>query len=416
MQSFLREGPVRLIGRLGRVERLNNEQLVVKRANRVGFEFDAVNARAPIASSLAAIEARGAGEDLALLKVLTTYDRFHALTEQDLAREGDWYLLELDPRGKLSGPLAWSSSLVDGGYREDTRLVLRRATWLFHDDEAPLRPLSSTVTEEREMAQAIAAACGFPAAAIRKGAAAKALLAGLPTPHDALVHDVGQASFVSLRQANGGIIAHLDAGWPISWNRKTAPKKPPALKGAGAPVILSHWDWDHLHGYHAISGLSAGIWVVPIQKLGPGAKRVATTLADANRLYGVTSRRLLAGAFRVGRCRGLKGNSNQTGLAIRISLASQKQILFVGDADYDLAPSVVGGAADLLVATHHGAAFDGAVPMPKAHGAQCVVSVGAGNTYGHPSEKALKQHGAQHWTISFTCKWDRKSRGSRVLM
>ena len=416
MGDFLGEESVRLVGRLGRVERLNNEDLVIERANRTGFEFDSVNARASLDATVSAIAGVGQGAPLAMLKVLTTFGRFASMIQRDAPpQEGDWFLLELEPRSKRSGPLAWASVLGPRGYDENRPLVLRGATWLFHEDEPPLRPLSATVAGERVLAQAIAAACDFPKEAIGRLVDARKLLSARVAPHHAVVRDVGQASFVSLRDSGNAEIVHLDAGWPISWNQKTSPKKPPTITVVAAPVILSHWDWDHLHGYHVVPDLAGSHWIVPVQKLGPGAKRVAAQLARGGRLYGLATQKLTAGPFVVGRCKGMKGSSNNTGLAVRVTLDSGKQLLFVGDADYDVLPLGLQGPSDFLVVTHHGARFAGAAATVKTIDARGVVSVGFKNGYGHPSSHAINAHSSAGWSLRYTCKWGTSRRGARQL-
>lgn len=181
-----------------------------------------------------------------------------------------------------------------------------------------------------------------------------------------------------------------------------------------SPVILSHWDWDHLHGYHAIKGL-AGAWITPVQRLGPGAKLVANTLASTNRLLGVSSANVSAGAVQLGRCKGKAGNLNQTGLCVQTTLKSGKTILFMGDADYDLFRPRLSTLPDFIVATHHGAKFNGSVVSPHRGSGRCVVSVGKGNGYGHPSEAAVLSHSAAGWSMSFTCERNGMPRGTRYL-
>lgn len=417
MENFLDEGAVRLVGRLGRIERLQHDGLFLKQANRFGFEFDAVNGEAPLDAVLAAISGEGSGAPLAALKVLTTLGKFRKVCRRERIEEGDWFLLELEPRGKRRGPLAWAASLGERGYEANRPLVLRSITWLFSDGEPPLRALSAAVAADRQFAQAVAAACDFPAKAIGRLSEVKALLQAQSAPHDVVVRDVGQASLVSLRNARQRSLLSLDAGWPISWNRKTAPKSPPSLRAVSnmMPVILSHWDWDHLHGFYAVPGLSGGVWIAPVQKLGPGPKRVAALLANADRLYGVGTRKLVAGPFVIGRCKGKPGVSNNTGLAVRVTLASGRQVLFVGDADYEVLPSGLFGPADFLVVTHHGAEFAGAVVNAPVKDSPAVISVGAGNGYGHPSRDAVAAHKMAQWALSYTCKTKGQKRGGRVL-
>lgn len=406
--------PVSLIARLVRSEPLINEQLVLPAANRVSFEFDALDARMTAEEALATISDRADRSRLALLKVLTTSDHFRYLTNVEEVRDGQWYRITLLPREKRSGPFAWASSLGDAGYEENVPLVLNEIRFLFSEGESPLAPVGAAVGTERALAQAIANACRFPESAVGKSGAAKILLGGLSAPHEIIVRDVGQASFSSAVDRSGKELFHLDAGWPISYNKKTVSVRP-KLKVSDAPVILSHWDWDHLHGYHAIDGLSGGTWIAPVQRLGPGAKLVAEKLAAESRLFGVSSANVSAGPLRLGRCKGKAGNLNQTGLCVQTTLQSGKMILFMGDADYDLVRPKLSAKPDHIVATHHGAKFAGRVVSPNRGGGCCVVSVGKGNGYGHPSEAAVESHSNAGWSMSFTSERNGTPRGSRRL-
>lgn len=406
--------PTKLIARLCRVEAIINDGLVNANANRVGFEFDTIDAELPIDNALATIDGKADPSRLFLLKILTTSSEFSRLAQTFEAADGQWFAIRLLPRGKISGPLAWTSSLGPGGYLRTIPMVVESIRFLFSDGDRPLRPVGAAVDPDVGLAHAIATVCEFPASAIGKVRAAKALLASLPAPTTITVNDVGQASLVTAKDHGGEPLFHLDAGWPISYNLKTAAAKP-IFASTGLPVILSHWDWDHLHGYYAISGLSSGVWIAPIQRLGPGAAKVAKWLARHGRLYGVASGNLAAGAVVLGRSKGPKGDINRTGLCARIALASGKTLLFVGDADYDLARPVPVTPPDFLVAAHHGARFNGAVVPPLAYGASCVVSVGKGNGYGHPSRKHIKKHKKLGWQVSYTCKHGGVSRGSRTL-
>ncbi len=412
--SFLREGPVTLIARLVRAEALINEDLVLKNANRVSFEFDAIDARMSADEALETIEDKRDRSRLVVLKLLTTAEHFKYLADVGEANDGQWYQITLLPRGKKPGPFAWASSLGDAGYEENVPLVLDEIRYLFSEGENPLAPVGATVENARALAQTIAEACRFPASAIGKSGAARVLLRSLAMPSRIVVRDVGQASFSSAVDQNGKELFHLDAGWPISYNKKTASTKP-SLTIQDAPVILSHWDWDHLHGYHAIAGLRGSSWIAPVQRLGPGAKLVAGNLAKNNRLLGVSSANVSAGPIRLARCKGKAGILNQTGLCIETTLQSGRTVLFMGDADYDLVRLKPAPLPDYIVATHHGAKFGGAVISPNGGHGSCVISVGKGNGYGHPSEEAIRRHRRAGWSMSFTSERNSVSRGSRYL-
>ncbi|NVD37650.1 metallo-hydrolase/oxidoreductase [Ensifer sp. HO-A22] len=383
------------------------------KANRVAFEFDSIDARMSAEDALATIADRADRSRLAVLKLLTTSEHFQYLAGVGVARDGQWYQITLLPRGKKPGPFAWASSLGDAGYEEIVPLVLDEIRYLFSEGDSPLSPVGAAVGNERVLAQAIAAACKFPESAIGKSCVARNLLSGANAPHKIVVRDVGQASFCSAVDQHGNELFHLDAGWPISYNKKTASSKP-TLKKSNVPVVLSHWDWDHLHGYHAIPGLVGSTWIVPVQRLGPGARLVAEKLATNNRLLGVSSN-VSAGPLRLGRCKGTAGNLNQTGLCVQTTLQSGKTVLFMGDADYELVRPRLSALPDFIVATHHGAKFAGSVVLPRGGSGRCVISVGKGNGYGHPSDVAVLSHSGAGWSMSFTCERNGIPRGTRHL-
>ena len=109
----------------------------------------------------------------------------------------------------------------------------------------------------------------------------KKLLRKLPTPASVLVRDVGQASFVTLVDNQGREFVHFDVGAPTSFNKHTFPKPFAHTICADAIVILSHWDWDHLHGAHLWPDLLKCNWIVPNQIVGPGAARLALQLKNS---------------------------------------------------------------------------------------------------------------------------------------
>ena len=406
--------PVSLIARLVRSEPLINEGLVRKKANRISFEFDTIDARMTAEEALATIADKADRSRLALLKVLTTAEHFRYLSGTEEFRDGQWYSITLLPRGERPGPFAWASSLGDDGYEENVPLVVDEIQYLFSEGDSPLAPVGAAVGRERALAQAIAEACKFPENAIGKRREAKILLGHMCAPHEIIVRDVGQASFCSALDAHGTELFHLDAGWPISYNKKTASSKP-KLRVSNVPVILSHWDWDHLHGYHSIQGLAGGIWITPVQRLGPGAKLVANTLAANNRLLGVCATSVFGGPVRLVRCKGKAGNLNQTGLSVQTTLQSGKTVLYMGDADYDLVSPRMSALPDFIVATHHGAKFSGSVVLPLGGSGRCVVSVGKGNGYGHPSSAAIANHSSAGWSIEYTSQWGAVRRSDRYL-
>jgi beta-lactamase superfamily II metal-dependent hydrolase len=168
-----------------------------------------------------------------------------------------------------------------------------------------------------------------------------------------------------------------------------------------APVVLSHWDWDHLHFALRPEGRYLNSkWIVPIQKLGPGAARFANELSKSRKLFGWKANGLTVNVGSIVPCAAPSSNTNSSGLAMRVSLQSGNAFLLVGDADYDFVASALKLPVDGLAATHHGARFLSAwtsVPRPKQAFARCILSFGKGNSYGHPHPEAIKKHNSAGW-------------------
>ena len=102
----------------------------------------------------------------------------------------------------------------------------------------------------------------------------------------------------------------------------------------------------------------------------------------------------------IGPCNASPDNTNNSGLAMIVSLLSGQSILLVGDADYEFLPGALKGPIDGMVVTHHGARFASswtAIPKPNRAHSKCIVSYGKGNSYGHPHEDAIDKHNSAGW-------------------
>ena len=414
MPDFERRGmefPDRkLIAFVTRVERIGPEPY-----GRSSFEFDAIDAETSEEEMERAISVPNITAPFAVLRVVTTEARFHR-NYGFLPVEGMWVELSIEPSGKFRGPITFHSQLGPDGYSEHTKGRLSDARLLFRTGEDPKLPvpLGASVANAFSKAAALANLCQFPIDAIGPHYRVRAVLRSLRNVLCICVRDVGQASFVSLLDGNGKPCAHFDAGWPISFNRHTAPKQVPLISG-NAPVILSHWDWDHLHAYHRCNGLSATRWLTPIQPLGPGARKVANQLNAAGNLIGYSGPSVI---FRDGilvACSGPAG-PNDNGLALALKLSSGKLALLVGDASYDSLGHWASIAPfNLLVVTHHGAEFAGGVPLASSVSSDGVVSVGRGNVYKHPRQSALDRHTRAGWQLKQTASAASVPRADRYL-
>lgn len=232
-----------------------------------------------------------------------------------------------------------------------------RTSYQFPDDlprrrGADPQTLGAAVAPRVVLPSSLVAACAaLPRPAAR--GAISAILSNVSRAASVLVRDVGQANFISLRDDQGRSILHYDVGFPISFNRHTFPH-PHAFNidtGETPPIVLSHWDWDHLHGALCLPHLLNCSWIVPNQRLGPGAARLARILAGKGNLFvrpRIAQRRF--GFGELTQSRGLPGDLNNTGLTVLVALTTGRSVLLTGDADYShlhSKPSCV----DHLVAT-----------------------------------------------------------------
>lgn len=395
------------LGRVGRVEKVDGRPTV-----RTSYEIDAID----IANFTRGDRLAGAPvQAFALLRVVTTPGRFLEMAGVE-PEVGDWLLLDVGPRESTPTrepwlPM-WQAQLGEAGYTQQSRGYVTGAGFVTSDIDPEPRSLGGKAVQgwEAKRARVISQ---FPVGAITQPASVVRALSSIAGIARVLVRDVGQASFCSLTDASGDPLVHFDAGWPVSFNGKSVPVRPLSPLG-DAPVILSHWDWDHLHGYHRFSCLREKQWITPVQGLGPGAARVADELHRAGLLQGLQASVSLPWG-QLERCVGTGDNLNQTGLALRVRLADGRSVLLVGDADYDNAPSLMAAAPyDGLVVTHHGANFDGNVPLSVAPGNKAVISCGRPNTYRHPRKAAIARH-TPSWQVERTDSVGRVPRGDRWL-
>jgi competence protein ComEC len=229
------------------------------------------------------------------------------------------------------------------------------------------------------------------------------ILQAVPPPEKIVIRDVGQASFASFLNDAEQSYLHFDTGLPVSWNAHTAPKSIGITFANEQVVVLSHWDWDHLHAAFSIKQLLDAKWIVPSQRLGPGAARLAMAIAKKGNLFVWPAGKTFNGSHMwIAECKGSPKNANNTGLALRAKLQSGSEALLSGDADYSNIPMSLKAPADFLLVTHHGAAMaQGSTPIGRASKTGfAAVSYGAGNSYRHPHDATQQHHtlaGWGHW-------------------
>lgn len=265
----------------------------------------------------------------------------------------------------------------------------------------------------------VAACAALPTAATRGDISL--VLKGVPQAESIRVRDVGQANFISLCDDRGRAILHFDVGFPISFNCHTFPSKFGIDTDEKPPIILSHWDWDHLHGALCLPHLLDCRWIVPEQRLGPGAARLARMLAQRGNLLVRPANAGIRFPFgELVKSRGRASDLNDSGLTVLATLTNGRSALLTGDADYAHLMHTNATKVDHLVATHHGARFNGgaaSVPMPANGHGELVISYGYRNVYGHPHPEGLSKHAKSGWTTYVTTAGRRgvASRGDRII-
>ena len=382
-----------VVGRLTRVDSSSDDEKA-----RVSWEFDCLSGREPEEAGSEEGWLRG----IEAVRVRSTPNKFQRICGAS-PEVGDWFLLYFAGRKWPEGLPCHRSPLLVGGFDTDF------PDWIHHgqkilDDrgvEPPPHPVGAAISEDIDWGKNIAGRSNFPTASEADEPTLRAVLSSMGIPKKVVIRDVGQANFCCLKDEEGRIVLYYDVGWPLSFNKKTAPQRV-TVDYTRAPVVLSHWDWDHLHFALRPEGryLKDSKWIVPIQKLGPGAARFANELGKRGNLLGWKTNSLTVDVGSIALCTAPSSNSNSSGLAMRVSLQSGNTFLLVGDADYDFVASALKLPVDGLAATHHGARFLSSwtsVPKPKRTYGKCILSFGKGNSYGHPHQEALKKHNSAGW-------------------
>ena len=231
------------------------------------------------------------------------------------------------------------------------------------------------------------------------------LLDHVPAPDFINVFDVGQGNLNALWQSEGGAALYFDFGGGVTANKRTYPKKSGKLCfNRAAPIVLSHWDWDHWSSAGRFPEALEMHWIVP-RCADPGAnhRAMAWELHRRGHLHiwpsGMTH---YAGPhFRVERCTGF--GRNDSGLAMTVRGRKQgllsRKVLLTGDAAYDCIPEVKRKTRfGAVVASHHGAIVNSISEVrPSSAGAVLVYSLGHGNCFCHPRLHAELEYLQNGW-------------------
>ena len=180
------------------------------------------------------------------------------------------------------------------------------------------------------------------------------------------------------------------------------------LRGLGVTrvplLVLTHLHADHVGGLDGVlRGRAVGAVEVGPLREPAWAWRAIVAAAERRRLPLLTSAagevRELAGvrlevvAPRTS-LRGTRSDPNNSSVVLRVRAAGHT-ILLTGDVEVEGQEAIVGTGADLradvLKVPHHGSAWQSPEFLARVRPALAVVSVGAGNDYGHPSSRLLAE-------------------------
>lgn len=220
----------------------------------------------------------------------------------------------------------------------------------------------------------------------------------LPSSWQIAACDVGQGDAVLVRSA--GSVALIDTG-----------PEPAALtvclNALGIEhidlLILSHYDHDHVGGTSAVLGIVDHALVGPVSDAGDTALRdslqqsgatVTEVARGAHGLMGELSWEVLWPPARLGSVE----PGNAASVTVRFDGAGAcsegcLSALFLGDLGEEAQSRMLGVAhpapVDVVKVAHHGSADQSQNLYKRVSARVGIVSVGAGNTYGHPSQKLL---------------------------
>ena len=236
----------------------------------------------------------------------------------------------------------------------------------------------------------------------------------LPAPAEVVFLDVGQGDAALVRA--DGVSVLVDAGGApgsdYDVGRRTVVPALRALGVAGLDVaVASHADTDHGHGLLAVlRELPVGALVI-----GPPQDHYLST--ELRRVAGERGVKVIEvtapASLNVGPLhfdvlgppRIATGNLNHDSVVLRLSAGARplRRVLFTGDASGAGEARQAPGPAEILKASHHGAA-DGTsgAYLDRVRPLVAVISAGPHNRFGHPDQGVLDRLAARGITVRRT--------------
>ncbi|EJM89742.1 hypothetical protein PMI33_02019 [Pseudomonas sp. GM67] len=262
-------------------------------------------------------------------------------------------------------------------------------------------------------------------------------------------YDVGQGNCNAIVDEHEFPRVFFDLGWAPNFHARTRPSHQPAFFACNhhtaAPVVLSHWDMDHWcyaiarSKYDPVNLTTKHEWnqealkrfwiarapEIEQHQIGPLARSFYDALTRKQLMPGISA--MLLWPDNCERIRFADGwleacepdtrqtrDRNNTGIAMFVRPKGKgPAILMTGDADFPSIPSLATNHRLKLagmVAPHHGSTITAAaVPKPmRGSPKKLVLSVGDGNSYGHPKQDSIDAYEAAGWDWTVTLTKDRQ--------
>jgi hypothetical protein len=210
------------------------------------------------------------------------------------------------------------------------------------------------------------------------------------------VVNVGQGNCNALCDSTGAPLLYFDFGGGCLANAKTYPAGLTFCFRKKAPVVLSHWDFDHWYSGDVHATACTLEWFAPNQRIGTRTRKFVNRLKKSKvlRIIPKTIAPFVVSGATFDFCIGPANSKNDTGIACFAAVAGAA-VLCPADAEFRYISSVGTKKWDALVATHHGSNHTGSpIPSPAGLSSPIAFSFGTRNSYHHPGTTALGLYSA----------------------
>jgi competence protein ComEC len=215
--------------------------------------------------------------------------------------------------------------------------------------------------------------------------------------------DVGQGDSSLIRLPAGDLL--VDGGGTVRSDYDLGRKVlVPALRNLGIKhlraVIATHADTDHIEGLNAVlERIPVDLLIVGDDKA-PGSDPVWDQLKATAQAHQIPIQTVRRGAnWKLGEATlhfhgptlKMLPEDNSNSVAFTLEYHGRRA-LFLGDTPGEIEQEIHPGPVDVLKAAHHGSRFSTSEPLlDSTHPKAAIISSGASNTYGHPSQTVLER-------------------------